>query len=147
MKAITTRYLGATDTRPARILATDLDNNRITLKVDSDTPFPYDAQHRAAAVRLCESMRWPGAETLIGGAVKVGMVWVFGPTPAAAEEPPRQLLQRALPMLVRLGDHIGNGSIDPSRPGSLGTRCDLIGDIHVYLEGGPLEGDALEVQP
>jgi hypothetical protein len=135
MKAITTRYIGATEHRPARIIASDQDRNRITLKVDADTHFPYTDLHHGAAVKLCQSMQWAGAETLIGGSVKHGMVWVFGPAPAAAEEAPRQLLQRTLPMLVRLGNYIGNGSVDAARPGSLGTRCDLIGDIHTYLEG------------
>jgi hypothetical protein len=58
------------------------------------------------------------------------------------------LLRRTLPMLVQLGDHIGNGPIDPARPDSLGTRCDLIGDIRgvldqhaVSLRGDDLIGD------
>lgn len=37
-------------------------------------------------------------------------------------------------MLVRLGDFLGNGPIDDARPGSIGSRCDLIGDIKDYLE-------------
>jgi hypothetical protein len=37
-------------------------------------------------------------------------------------------------MLDRLGDFIGNGQIDPTRPGSLGVRCDLIGDIKDLLD-------------
>lgn len=40
------------------------------------------------------------------------------------------LFRRVMPMLVRLGDFIGNGPVDPNRPGSLGARCDLIGDIY-----------------
>jgi len=83
MKAITTRYVGATDRRPARIIASDLDGNRVTVPADGD--FPYDGHngaHRAAAVALCQRMDWPGGESLIGGAVKHGMVWVF-------PEPPR----------------------------------------------------------
>jgi hypothetical protein len=83
MNAITTRYLGATAHRPARILATDQDGNRQTLPADGD--FPYTDRHQAAAVALCQSMRWPGAETLVGGTVKGGMVWVF-PEPTAPLE-------------------------------------------------------------
>ena len=45
----------------------------------------------------------------------------------------RDLLRRTLPLLVRLGDFIGNGPIDPARPASLGVRCDLIGDIKQAL--------------
>jgi hypothetical protein len=52
---------------------------------------------------------------------------------AAAEEA-HALLRRALPMLVRLGDFIGNGPIDPTRRDSLGERCDLIRDIRRSLE-------------
>lgn len=52
---------------------------------------------------------------------------------------PWSLLRRTLPLLERLGDFIGNGDIDPSRPGSLGTRCDVILDIKTYLRG---EADA-----
>jgi hypothetical protein len=44
------------------------------------------------------------------------------------------LLRRALPMLIALGDFIRNGRIDPNRPGSLGERCDLILDIRRCLE-------------
>jgi hypothetical protein len=45
----------------------------------------------------------------------------------------QDLLMRALPMLRRLGDFIGNGEVDPDRPGSLGARCDLIIDIRDAL--------------
>jgi len=44
------------------------------------------------------------------------------------------LLDRALPMLCKLGDFIGNGEIDKSREDSLGARCDLIGDIKNALK-------------
>lgn len=54
-------------------------------------------------------------------------------TPAAPVSRP-DLLRRALPLLVKLGDFIGNGPIDPNRPASLGERCDLVGDIHDALE-------------
>lgn len=45
----------------------------------------------------------------------------------------RDLLTRTLPLLVQLGDFIGNGEIDPTRPDSVGIRCDLIGDIKRVL--------------
>ena len=35
-------------------------------------------------------------------------------------------LERCLPLLVQLGDFIGNGPVDPSSPASLGERCDAI---------------------
>lgn len=40
---------------------------------------------------------------------------------------------RALPLLCRLGDFIGNGPINPNRPDSLGERCDVIGDLRDAL--------------
>ena len=42
------------------------------------------------------------------------------------------LLRRTLPMLIRLGDFIGNGTV--TGPESLGERCDLIGEIRDVLE-------------
>jgi len=48
------------------------------------------------------------------------------------------LLARVLPMLVQLGDHIGNGPLDPQRADSLGVRCDLILDIKQALAGAKL---------
>lgn len=53
----------------------------------------------------------------------------------------RLLLARALPMLIQLGDFIANGPIDESRPGSLGGRCDLIGDIREYLKAESIDND------
>ncbi len=55
-------------------------------------------------------------------------------TRARLRQEARLLLRRALPLLVQLGDHIGNGPPDPNRPDTLGTRCDLIGDIHDWLD-------------
>ncbi len=46
----------------------------------------------------------------------------------------RALLRRALPMLIKFGDFIGNGAVDPNRPGSQGGRCDLILDIKNALK-------------
>lgn len=51
------------------------------------------------------------------------------------------LLERTIPMLIRLGDFIGNGDVDTTRPDSLGVRCDLIGDIRAAIaqaNGGAL---------
>ena len=75
MKAISTKYHGPTNARGSRISAYDVDGNRVSI------PYPYElsgeAVHRAAAVRLCEKVGWPGADTLAGGAVKAGYVFVF----------------------------------------------------------------------
>ena len=73
MKAIETKYHGPTNTRGARISASDGDGNRISI------PYPYElsgeAVHRKAAERLCDKMQWSGA--LVGGATKRGYTFVF----------------------------------------------------------------------
>lgn len=39
----------------------------------------------------------------------------------------------ALPLLVQLGNYIGNGDVDPKNPDSLGERCDVIAAIRNAL--------------
>lgn len=76
MKAISTKYRGPTDTRGGRIIASDSDNNRVTI------PYPHelnsDDAHRKAAEALREKMGWTGE--LIEGGTKGGSVFVFLPT-------------------------------------------------------------------
>lgn len=73
MKAIKTIYLSPTDKRGARIKATDLDRNSITI--------PYDhclcdaANHVAAAQALCDKMDWPGKR--LAGSLSNYYVHVF----------------------------------------------------------------------
>jgi hypothetical protein len=73
MKAISTRYLGPTNYRGARITAFDSDRNRITVS------YPHglsgEAVHRVAAEALRDKMGWTGR--LIGGATRDGYVFVF----------------------------------------------------------------------
>ncbi len=73
MKAIVTKYHGATDTRGSRITASDEDGNRTTI------PYPHElsgqAVHRKAADALCAKMGWPGK--LAGGSLRDGYVFVF----------------------------------------------------------------------
>lgn len=53
---------------------------------------------------------------------------------------------RALPLLERLGDYMGNGKIDVNRPGSLGERCDVLADLKQALRVvGPRPPDADDV--
>ena len=72
-KAIITRYLGPTDTRGARIRASDSDGNRVICS------YPYElsgeAVHRVAAEELCRKMNWPGK--LVAGGLKDGYAFVF----------------------------------------------------------------------
>ena len=57
MKAIKTTFRGPTNSRGARIIATDGDRNRVVIS------YPYELTqeqaHRAAAMALCAKMKWP----------------------------------------------------------------------------------------
>lgn len=77
MKAITTTYVPASSSRPARVKATDMDRHRVTV--------PYDildaseqselAAHARAAIALCKKMGWKGK--LIAGQHNSGYAFVF----------------------------------------------------------------------
>jgi len=75
MKAILTKYLSPTNFRGARIKAWDEDGNSVTVS------YPHELSgeecHKVAANALCDKMKWPGKETLTGGGVKGGYVFVF----------------------------------------------------------------------
>ena len=76
MKSIETRYHGPTNTRGARISATDCGDHRIYIS------YPYELSgedcHRKAAEALCDKLGWD-ASSLIGGGTKAGYVFVFQP--------------------------------------------------------------------
>lgn len=74
MKAIETHFLGQTHSKPARVVASDLDNNRVVI------PFAGgigEVPHRLAAETLKKKMGWTGR--IIGGATKNGYTFVFLP--------------------------------------------------------------------
>jgi len=73
MKAISTKYHGATDTKGSRISARDCDGNRVF--VSHHTALGQEDSHKRAVRALMEKMGWDGE--LIGGYVGSGMVWVF----------------------------------------------------------------------
>ena len=73
MKAILTKYHGPTNTRGARISATDGDGNRVTVPYDFAARDPHDE----AALVLCRKMGWSGA--LVRGGLKSGNVYVWAP--------------------------------------------------------------------
>ncbi len=72
MKAITTKYFGATNFRGARIKAVAEDGNMVIISY----PHELDGQdaHQKAAVALCEKMGWP--TELLGGGTEM-YVFVF----------------------------------------------------------------------
>ena len=73
MKAIQTKYIGATNTRGSRIKAFDEDGNSTTI------PYPHELSgeevHRKAAEALRDKKGWKGE--LVGGGIKSGYVFVF----------------------------------------------------------------------
>lgn len=73
MKAISTKYIGPSNVRGARIKAYDLDNNAVII------PYPYELSgeevYRKAAEALRDKMGWTG--DLIAGGTKEGYVFVF----------------------------------------------------------------------
>lgn len=72
MKAIITKYHGATNFRGSRISAFDGDN-RVVI------PYPHELNseeaHRAAAQALCDKLKWTGK--FISGGLKNGYAHVF----------------------------------------------------------------------
>lgn len=72
-KAIVTKYHGPTNTRGARITASDDDGNRVSISYPSE--LSGVEVHRKAAVALKEKMGWKGS--MVAGAVKNGYVFVF----------------------------------------------------------------------
>ena len=73
MKAIRTRYKGATNSSGARIIADDYETNRITIS------YPYELSgedvFRKAAEALCDKLGW--SKELLGGGTNDGYVFVF----------------------------------------------------------------------
>jgi hypothetical protein len=75
LRAIQTKYLRPTNSRPARVKAFDCVGNSITCAWDS---FDDDSRsHRLAAETLRDQLGWKGE--LIGGHTKDGMVFLFRP--------------------------------------------------------------------
>lgn len=74
MKAIQTRYVGPTDTKGSRIIASEPDGKRLTLSYDS--ALDSEPNHRKAAEALRDKLNWSG--NLAGGYLKNSTyVWVF----------------------------------------------------------------------
>ena len=73
MKAITTRYLGPTNYRGSRIVASDEDGHRAFVSYLCERSL--DQNHDAAAISLCKKMAWYG--TLVRGRIEHGNVYVF----------------------------------------------------------------------
>ena len=77
MQAITTKFIGPTNTRGSRIKASAYAG---TITVAYDHSLNNDENHCVAAVALCEKIGWIGADALISACLpKGGYVFVFSP--------------------------------------------------------------------
>jgi hypothetical protein len=74
MKAIMTKYFGATNFRGSRIKAYDNSGNSVTVPYDYEAAEDEDV-HRKAAEALRDKMGWTGE--LAGGATDKGYAFVF----------------------------------------------------------------------
>lgn len=73
MQTISTKYLGATNSKPSRIIAkTSGASHKITLSYDH--ALNVDQNHMRAAQELMTRLQWPGR--MVGGHTKDGMVFV-----------------------------------------------------------------------
>lgn len=73
MKAIVTHWIGPTERRGSRIVATDEDGNRVCVPYRGDLRV-VDA-HAEAARALCAKMQWKGR--LVAGGIKGGFAFVW----------------------------------------------------------------------
>lgn len=75
MKAIRTRYIGPSNTRGSRIIASDGDRNSLSI------PYPHalttDDAHELAAYKLMQKMGWPNE--LNGGGFQNDNYWTMLP--------------------------------------------------------------------
>ena len=74
MQAITTKFIGPTNSLGPRIKATSGGGHTLTVPVD-DTVI-VRLSHAKAALQLARKLGWEG--TLIEGSTKEGMVFVYG---------------------------------------------------------------------
>ena len=73
MQTISTKYLGATNSKPSSIIAKNSGaSQKITLSYDQ--AWNVDQNHMRAAQELMTRLQWPGR--MVGGHTKDGMVFV-----------------------------------------------------------------------
>jgi len=109
MKAIITKYLPATNTKPARIKASTEGGNSITISYPSDD-MSQEAAYRKAAEALCAKMNWTGQ--LYGGGTENGYVFVFGPDCIPALVNALQVAEATIKRLERHAPGSANGTLD-----------------------------------
>ena len=75
MTAIEVRYIGPTNTKPARLIAEGSGGQRLIVSRHKWDDLDGEALHRMAAYALCEKMGWKGQ--LVGGGTQRGYCFVF----------------------------------------------------------------------
>jgi hypothetical protein len=80
MKAIETKFVGPSNVKGSRYIASDSDGNRVILGADYE--IRQDLNHRKAAEALRDKMGWKGE--LVGGGTKTGETFVFSEVVTAA---------------------------------------------------------------
>lgn len=75
MVAIETHYLGPTNTRGTRYVASASGQHKVTL--NCDYTLKEDENHARAAKALRNKMNWGEHGVMFGGWTNRGMVWVF----------------------------------------------------------------------
>lgn len=73
MKAIKTKYHGATNHKGSRISASDEDGNKVIISYPHE--LSGEAVYKKAALALCEKMGW--GTDIVGGSLRDGYVFVF----------------------------------------------------------------------
>jgi len=111
MKAITTKYIGATDTKPSRIKASASGECSITIPYEGE--FDGDGAFRKAADALCAKYDWnpKGKHYLASGGTETGFVFVFVPVQEAKPEKPYMPIKDR-PSIGTIYDSIVNGQFD-----------------------------------
>lgn len=106
MKAILTKFLPATHTKPTRIKAYTVDGNQITVSNEECSDNGRDdtaLRHLCAAQKLANKMKWPG--NLIGGGTPTGYIfafadsWIHTPVPPAKHWKVIKIFRENMPCL------------------------------------------------
>ena len=107
MKAILTKYIGPTNTRPSRIKASDCDGNSVTISYPHE--LSGEAAFRKAADALCLKMGWKGPLVVVGS--KMTGLFYFA---HACEEVMNleEAGQRTCDVLTELEFPVGRGALD-----------------------------------
>lgn len=73
MQAITTKYVGPSNTKPGRIIATTASGLRLSVNYPHD--LTTDDAHRMVAQKLADKYGWTGK--MVAGGLKNGFAFVF----------------------------------------------------------------------